>query len=218
LLLLSWITSLMYRMPRSLWSVEFDIYHGASVIDLSILDWHLCRMAILELLAQPHSSMPYVHMGFMTTLYTRTLFARDNGDFLPKSQHSFLNFRSVCFLFFAICSAYFLYFEKIKVGLWVQQAVCVCVWIPLLSTFECLNQSLWNVRACVHVYIYIMAPEPISTMHSKISWTLDFTNSEFMIIWKTVFFCVLWPWWSHCHGQWLQTAMCCTSTDDGRYM
>jgi transcriptional regulator of met regulon len=27
------------------------------------LDWHLCRMAILELLAQPHSSIPYVHMG-----------------------------------------------------------------------------------------------------------------------------------------------------------
>jgi hypothetical protein len=42
-------------------------------------------------------------MGFMTTLYTRTLFARDNGDFLPKSQYSCLNFRSICFLFFAIC-------------------------------------------------------------------------------------------------------------------
>jgi hypothetical protein len=40
LLLLSCITSLMYGMPRSLWSVEFDTYHGASVIDLSILDWH----------------------------------------------------------------------------------------------------------------------------------------------------------------------------------
>jgi hypothetical protein len=89
LLLLSCITSLMYGMPRSLWSVEFYIYHGASVIDLSILDWQLCKMEILELLAQPHSSMPYVHMGFMTTLYTRILFARDNGNFLPKSQYNF---------------------------------------------------------------------------------------------------------------------------------
>jgi len=48
----------MDGMPRSLWSVEFDTYRGASAIDRSILGWHLCRMAILELLAQPHSSMP----------------------------------------------------------------------------------------------------------------------------------------------------------------
>jgi len=61
-------------------------------------------MATLKLLAQHHSSMPYVHMGFTATLYTRTLFPRDNGDFLPKSQYSFLNFRSICFLFFAMCS------------------------------------------------------------------------------------------------------------------
>jgi hypothetical protein len=87
--------------------VECDTYHGASVIDLSILDWHFCRMAILDLLAQPHSSMPYVRMGFMTTLYTTTLFSRDNGDFLPKSQYSCSNFRSVCLLFFAICSLQF---------------------------------------------------------------------------------------------------------------
>ena len=73
----------MNGMPRSLWSVEFDTYRGASAIDRSILDWHLCRMVILELLAQPHSSMPYVHKDFIATLYIRTLFSRDNGDFLP---------------------------------------------------------------------------------------------------------------------------------------
>jgi len=61
-------------------------------------------MAILELLAQTHSSIPYVHMGFIATLYNRTLFSRDNGDFLPKSQYSCLNFRSICFLFFTVCS------------------------------------------------------------------------------------------------------------------
>jgi len=97
----------MNGMPRSLWSVEFDTYRGASAIDRSISDWHLCRMAILELLTQPHSSMPYVHMGFIAILCTRTLFSRDNGDFLPKSQYSYLNFRSICFLFFAMCSLQF---------------------------------------------------------------------------------------------------------------
>ena len=61
-------------------------------------------MAILELLAQPHSLIPYVHMGFTATLYTRTLFSMDNGDFLPKSQYSCLKFRSICFLFFTMCS------------------------------------------------------------------------------------------------------------------
>ena len=79
--------------------MEFDTYHGASAIDRSILDWHLCRMTILELLTQPHSSMPYVHMGFIATLYTTTLFSRDNGEFLPKSQYSYLEFRSVFFSF-----------------------------------------------------------------------------------------------------------------------
>ena len=78
----------MNGMPKSLWSVEFETYRGASAIDRTILDWRLCRVAILQLLAQPHSSMPYVHMGFIATLYTRTLFSRDNGDFLPKSQYS----------------------------------------------------------------------------------------------------------------------------------
>ena len=82
----------MNGMPRSLWSVEFDTYRGASAIDRRILDWHLYRMAILELLAQPHSSMPYVDMGFIATFYTRTLFSRDNGDLLPKSQYSCFNF------------------------------------------------------------------------------------------------------------------------------
>ena len=97
----------MNGMARSLQSVEFDTYRGASAIDRSILDWHLCRIAILELLMQPHSSMPYVQMGFIATLYTRTLFPRDNGDFMPESQYSCLNFRSICFLFFAMCSLQF---------------------------------------------------------------------------------------------------------------
>ena len=64
-------------------------------------------MAILELVAQPHSSMPCIHMGFIATLYTRTLFSRDNGDFLPKSQYRCLNSRSICLLFFAMCSHQF---------------------------------------------------------------------------------------------------------------
>ena len=68
--------------------MEFDTYRGASAMDRSILDWHLFRMAILELLAQPHISMPYVHMGFIAALYIRILFSRDNGDIAVVSPNN----------------------------------------------------------------------------------------------------------------------------------
>jgi hypothetical protein len=40
------------------------------------------------------------------------------------------------------------YFEKIKVSLWDHLALCVSVSPPPKSTYECLNQSLWNL-VCV---------------------------------------------------------------------
>jgi hypothetical protein len=48
--------------------VRLDTYHGAFVMDRSVLDWALCIMAMLVLLAQPQSSVPYVHIGLMTVL------------------------------------------------------------------------------------------------------------------------------------------------------
>jgi hypothetical protein len=38
------------------------------VIVLRSLDWYLWITAILDLVAQPHSSNPYVHTGFSTAL------------------------------------------------------------------------------------------------------------------------------------------------------
>jgi len=38
------------------------------------------------LLAHPHISIPYVHIGFMMDLYSKSLFSNDRGDFLPISQ------------------------------------------------------------------------------------------------------------------------------------
>jgi hypothetical protein len=35
---------------------------------LKILDWDLCMMTMLDLLVQPHSSMPWLHIGLITTL------------------------------------------------------------------------------------------------------------------------------------------------------
>jgi hypothetical protein len=48
--------------------VRLDTYHGAFGMDRSILDLAPCIMAMLVLLAQPPSSMPYVHIDLMTEI------------------------------------------------------------------------------------------------------------------------------------------------------
>jgi len=58
LLLLSWMTSWTVGMSRSEWIIALVIYHGAFTIALSRFDWNLWMIAMLDLDAQPHSSMP----------------------------------------------------------------------------------------------------------------------------------------------------------------
>jgi len=86
---LAYLSVMKSRMNGILWSsfmVRLVTYHGASVIIRIIVDWVFCRMAWLDLLAHPHISIPYVHMGFIMALYNKSLFSSDNGDFLPISQ------------------------------------------------------------------------------------------------------------------------------------
>jgi hypothetical protein len=54
------MTSCTYCIPRSACSVALETYHGASTIILRILDWLLWIIGVLDLLAQPHNSRPYV--------------------------------------------------------------------------------------------------------------------------------------------------------------
>jgi hypothetical protein len=83
LILLSWMTSCTVGIPRSLWIISLVTYRGASIIALGISDWHRCMTAILDLEAQPHSSMPYVQIGVIMDLYSRSLLSIDRLDFLP---------------------------------------------------------------------------------------------------------------------------------------
>jgi hypothetical protein len=46
-----------FKSSCKVWLVR---YHGAFVIIVSILDWLRCIIATLDLLAQPHSSIPHV--------------------------------------------------------------------------------------------------------------------------------------------------------------
>jgi len=77
LILLSWMTSCTVGIPRSLWSISLFTYHGALTIALNIFDWHLCMTVILDLQAQPHNSMPHVHIGAIMDLYSRNLLSTD---------------------------------------------------------------------------------------------------------------------------------------------
>ena len=104
LIFLSWMTSCTVGIPRSLWIISLVTYYGASRVALNILDWHLCMTAILDLQAQPHSSMPYVHIRLMMDLYSRSLLSTERWDVLPGNQLNSLCRRSICFRFLAIWS------------------------------------------------------------------------------------------------------------------
>jgi hypothetical protein len=46
----------------------FVTHRGAFAMALRILDRDLCMMTVLDLLVQPHISIPQLHIGFITAL------------------------------------------------------------------------------------------------------------------------------------------------------
>ena len=63
LLVLILITSVTHGISRSLCKVWLETYQGALLIILSIFDWNVWRILVLDGLLHPHSSIPYVQMG-----------------------------------------------------------------------------------------------------------------------------------------------------------
>jgi hypothetical protein len=53
---------------------------------------------------QPHSCIPYVHMGFIMHLYSSSLFSMDSLDLQPKSQ-DFLEYPSCVNLKFIVTNS-----------------------------------------------------------------------------------------------------------------
>jgi hypothetical protein len=47
---------------------DFDTNQGEFAMVLRIFDCDLCMNATMDLLAHPHSSIPYVQMGLITAL------------------------------------------------------------------------------------------------------------------------------------------------------
>jgi hypothetical protein len=85
------MTSCMEDMPRSAWSVALETYHGASTIIRRILDWLLLIIDVLDLLAQPHNSRPYVQISMIMALEIRILFSTARFDFLPIEPVNLFN-------------------------------------------------------------------------------------------------------------------------------
>ena len=55
-------------MLKSVGKVRFVTYRGAFAVALRILDRGLCMMTVLDLLAQPHSSIPWLDIDLFAVL------------------------------------------------------------------------------------------------------------------------------------------------------
>jgi hypothetical protein len=97
------MTSCTYDMPRSACSFALETYHGASTIILRILDRLLWIIDIIDLLAQPHNSRPYVQICMIMVLWIRSLFSIARFDFLHSSQFNCLMVMLTCFRFLTVC-------------------------------------------------------------------------------------------------------------------
>jgi len=161
LILLSWMTSCTAGIPRSLWIISLVTYRGASTIALNIFDWHLYMTAILDLQAQAHNSMPYVHIGAIMNLYSRSLLSTDRWDFLPSNQLSSLCCRSICFRFLTIWSFQFNLLSKCNPRYFTVAAGGISTslkWIGGLESFRNLKVSCADFDSLIlifHVILYL---------------------------------------------------------------
>ena len=94
LLVLILITSVTYGISKSLCKVWLETYRGTLLIILSIFDWNVWRVLVLDGLLHPHSSIPYVQMGRSIVLYTVSLLSRDSCERAFTSQLMFLSLSS----------------------------------------------------------------------------------------------------------------------------
>jgi len=86
LLVLILITTVTYGISNSLCNVWLETYQGALLIILSIFDWNVWRILVLDGLLHPHSSIPYVQTRRSIVLYTVSLLSRDSCERVFISQ------------------------------------------------------------------------------------------------------------------------------------
>jgi len=94
LLVLILITFVTYRISKLLCNVWLETYQGALLNILSIFDWNVWRILVLDGLLHPHRSIPYVQMGRSIVLYRVSLLSRDSCERVFISQLMFLSLSS----------------------------------------------------------------------------------------------------------------------------
>jgi len=94
LLVLILFTSFTYGILKSLCKFGLETYYGALLIILSIFDWNVWRILVLDGLLLNHSSIPYVQMGRRIVLCTVSMLSRDSCERVFISQHMFLSLSS----------------------------------------------------------------------------------------------------------------------------
>ena len=85
-------TSVTYGIFKSLCKVWLQMYQRALLIILSIFDWNVWRILLLDGLLHPHSSIPYVQKGRSIAFYTVSLLSSCEYAFI--SQLLFLSLSS----------------------------------------------------------------------------------------------------------------------------
>ena len=73
-----------------------ETYQGALLIILSIFDWNVWRILVLDGLLHPHSSIPYVQMGRSIVLYTVSLLSKDSCERVFISQPMLKSHNCAC--------------------------------------------------------------------------------------------------------------------------
>ena len=80
LLALILTTSVTYGNSKSLCKLWLETYQGALLIILSIFDWKVWRILVLDGLLHPNSSILFVQMGRNIVLGTVSLLSRDSCE------------------------------------------------------------------------------------------------------------------------------------------
>ena len=161
------MTSLTYGIFRSWCGVWLLTYHGELVNMQRICDRLLWMIEMLDLLAQPYSSLAYIQIGWMIALYNNNLFSGDMLDRLPIVQLKIFTFRSTCFRFLTMCSCHDWFFSRCILKYFVLSAGRIGI------LFTCIGEqcSRFNAKVtCADLFSFILIPHFCSHVWIWFKW------------------------------------------------
>jgi hypothetical protein len=172
LLILSWTTLLKWGTMKSVYKVWFITYRGAFAVVLRILDWDLCMMTMLDLLAQPtvlfRSS---ISVWLPLCSFEKSVFYRQM-ELFPISQLISFVFESICFLFLALCSFQLNVQSKFSPRYFTTSVWGVTVWVMLTGGqwfFRRVNVMRYNLDSLTLIFHFFS----YFSMMWKCSWRLS---------------------------------------------